>query len=138
MMKVGVTGLAAIHLVVTFWHGRAHQLLAINLPAEKSAFVFLVIIVAPIAGTLLVWTRQVGAGVWIFFLSMFASFLFGAYHHFLVISDDHVQHLPAGSANVQSAFITSAAALALLEFVSTVYAVFYLLRLRQRSGIARD
>lgn len=135
-LKVGMTGLAAVHLVVTFCHGGAHQLLAVDLPPEKNAFVFLVIIVAPIAGTLLAWARQVRAGVWIFFLSMLAAFLFGVYHHFVVVSDDHVQHLPAGSANVQAAFIASAAALALLEFVSTVYAWLCLVRLGKRSATA--
>jgi hypothetical protein len=66
---------------------------------------------------------------------MLGSFLFGVYHHFLVVSEDHVRHLPAGSADVQSAFIVSAAALAVLELVSTVYAAFCLARPgRKRSG----
>ena len=130
MMKVAITVLAAIHLIVSFWHGRAHQLLAVTLPPEKNAFVFMVIILAPLAGALLVWTRYVGAGVRVFFLSMFFSFLFGAYHHYIMVSNDHIQHLPGGPSDVQSAFIASATVLAALELLSTIYSAFCLGRLR--------
>ena len=137
MMKVAITLLAAIHIGVSFWHGRAHQLLAVTLPPEKSAFVFIVIILAPLAGVLLVWTRFVLTGVWVFFLSMLCSFLFGAYHHYVMVSNDHVQHLPGGPSDLQSAFIASAALLALLELLSTVYSAFCLGRLRGASLTAR-
>jgi hypothetical protein len=126
--KTAITLLAALHLVVTFWHGRAHQVLSVTLPPEKNAFVFIVIIVAPLVGAALVWTRLGSVGVWIFFLSMCASFLFGVYHHYLVVSNDHIHHLPAGNADVQSAFVASAAALAVLEVIATVYSAFCLAR----------
>lgn len=126
--KAAIALLAALHLVVTFWHGRAHQVLSVTLPPEKRVFVFIVIIVAPLVGAALVWTRLGSAGIWIFFLSMCASFLFGVYHHYLVVSNDHVHHLPAGNPDVQSAFAASAAALAVLELVATVYAAFCLAR----------
>ena len=138
MMKVAITVLAAIHLIVSFWHGRAHQLLAVTLPPEKNAFVFIVIVLAPVAGALLVWTRYVRAGVRVFFLSMFCSFLFGAYHHYIMVSNDHIQHLPGGPSDVQSAFIASAALLAVLELLSTVYSAFCLGRLRGASLTARS
>jgi hypothetical protein len=136
-MRVTITGIVAIHLIVTLWHGRAHQLLAVKLPPEKNAFVLIVIVLAPVVSAILVWTRHVGAGVWIFFLSMLASFLFGAYHHCLLVSDDHIQHLPSGSVNAQSAFIASAAALALLELASTLYGAFCLGRMRGKAWAAR-
>lgn len=128
-MKIAITGLAALHLLVTLWHGYAHTRLEVTLPPEQNAFVFLVVILAPLAG-LLVWTRYLRIGVWIFSLSMLGSFLFGTYHHFVVVSADHILHLPNGSAHARSAFIASAAGLALIELVSTLYGALCLQKTR--------
>lgn len=134
-MKAAITFLVAVHLVVTVWHGHAHKQLAVTLPPEKDAFVLVVIVLAPIVAALLVWTRKEVVSAWVFFLSMLGSFLFGVYHHYLVVSADHVRHLPQGSAAAQSAFIMSAGALALVELVSTLFGAFSLFRLRSRAAI---
>jgi hypothetical protein len=118
--------LVAIHLAVTLWHGNAHTELAIALPPEKNAFVLVVILFAPLVATSLVWTRHALAGLWIFFLFMLGALLFGAYHHYILVSPDNIGHLPHGSADAHSTFITSAAALALLELVSALYGAFCL------------
>lgn len=128
--KVAITALVAVHFLATLWHGQAHAALGVTLSSEQSAFVFGVVVVAPFAAVLLVWMRRVGAGTWIFFLSMFGSFLFGTYHHYVALSPDHVQHLPQGSASAHSAFIASAAVLALAEFSSTLYGALCLTRAR--------
>jgi hypothetical protein len=134
VMKAGIAGLVGVHFVATAWHGDAHKQLAITLPPEKEAFVYVVIILAPIIAAILVWTRQVKVGAWVFFLSMLGSLLFGVYHHYVLVSADHVQHLPNGSASVRSAFITSAAAIAVIEFVSALYGALCLRRLRVAVG----
>lgn len=126
MTKIVITGLVAGHLVATLWHGSAHSHLAIDLPPEKTFFVFTVILIAPILATWLVWTRYVSMGLWVFFLSMLGSFLFGVYHHYVLVSPDNIGHLPGGSPELHSQFVTSAGAIALLELASALYGAFCL------------
>jgi hypothetical protein len=125
-MKPILTALVAIHFAVAAWHGSTHQKLAVLLPPEKNAFVYIVIILLPVVAAALVWTRFAGAGLWIFLASMVASFLFGAYHHYVMVSNDHIHHLPAGSDGDHWAFISSAAALALVELAAALYGAWCL------------
>lgn len=111
---------------MALWHGNAHTVLAIALPLEQNVFVFLVILFAPVVSAALLWTRYASVGVWMFFLSMLCAQLFGAYHHYIVVSPDNIGHLPNGTADAHSTFITSAAALALLELASALYGAFCL------------
>lgn len=126
MIKVAITGLVAIHFAVAVWHGNAHTALAIGLEPWENAFVILVILIAPLVAAPLVWTRYARAGVWMFFLSMLGALLFGAYHHYVVVSPDNIGHLPHGSADAQATFITSAGALGVLELASALYGAFCL------------
>ena len=126
MAKFAIAVLVAVHLAVALWHGNAHGALAISLPPGKSAFVFIVILIAPVVAASLIWTRYVVVGAWIFFLSMLGALLFGGYHHYVLVSPDNIGHLPPGSSAAQSTFIASAAALALLELASALYGAFYL------------
>jgi hypothetical protein len=126
MTKIAIAVLVAIHLAVALWHGTAHTALAIALPPEKNAFVFIVILIAPLVAAALVWTRYVLVGVWMFFLSMLGAMLFGAYHHYILVSPDNIGHLPHGSPDAQATFIASAVALALLELASALYGAFRL------------
>jgi hypothetical protein len=126
MTKIAIGVLVAIHLAVALWHGNAHTALAIALPPEKNAFVLIVIVIAPVLAASLMWTRYASAGLWMFFLSMLGALLFGAYHHFIMVSSDNIGHLPHGTADAQTTFITSAAALAWLELASALYGAFCL------------
>jgi hypothetical protein len=126
MTKIAIAVLVAIHFAVALWHGNAHTALAIALPPEKNAFVFIVILIAPLVAASLVWTRYVLVGVWMFFLSMLGAMLFGAYHHYILVSPDNIGHLPHASLDAHATFITSAAALALLELASALYGAFRL------------
>lgn len=121
-----ITVVVAIHLAVALWHGTAHTALVVTLSPEQNAFVFLVILIAPLLAAFLVWTRYVLAGVWMFFLSMLGALLFGVYYHYILVSPDNIGHLPHGGADAQSPFIASAAALALLELASALYGAFVL------------
>jgi hypothetical protein len=129
-MKAVLTGLVAVHLLVTVWHGRAHEALAVTLSPAQNAFVLVVIVLAPILAAILVWTRYLRRGAWVFFVSMLASLFFGVWHHYVLVSADNVHHLPGGGSGAQSSFIQSSAVLALLELVSTLYGAFCLVRLR--------
>ena len=134
MNKIAIAVLVAIHLAVALWHGTAHTELAIALPPEKNAFVFIVILIAPLVAASLMWTRYVLVGVWMLSLSMLGALLFGVYHHYLIISPDNIGHLPHGSADAQATFIASAGALALLELASALYGAVYLWSLLRASA----
>jgi hypothetical protein len=134
MTKISISALVAIHLAVAVWHGNAHTALAIALPPEKNAFVFIVILIAPLVAASLMWTRYLLVGLWMIVLSMLGALLFGVYHHYLMVSPDNIGHLPTGSADAQSSFIASAAALALLELASALYGAYYLASLPRASA----
>ena len=126
MTKIVITGLVAIHLAASLWHGSAHTQLAIALPPEKTLFIYIVILIAPIVAAGLVWTRYSSLGLWVFFLSMLGAFLFGAYHHYVLVSPDNISHLPASSSDTHSQFIISAGVIGLLELASALYGAFCL------------
>jgi hypothetical protein len=126
MTKIVITGLVAIHLGASLWHGSAHTQLAIELPPEKTFFVYIVILIAPIVAAVLVWTRYITIGLLVFFLSMLGALLFGAYHHYVLVSPDNISHLPAGSPESYSQFITSAGVIGLIELASALYGAFCL------------
>jgi hypothetical protein len=126
LTKIVITGLVLIHLAATLWHGSAHRQLAIDLPSEKIFFVYVVILVAPIVAAAIVWTRYISMGLLIFFFSMLGAFLFGLYHHYVLVSPDNVSHLPDGRSESHSQFVTSACVIALLELASTLYGAFCL------------
>ena len=137
MARVALAVLVAFHLAVVVRHGGAHTALAIALPPEKTAFVVIVILIAPPVAAILMWTRYARAGVWMIFLSMLGALLFGVYHHYILVSPDNVGHLPTGSAAAQSAFVSSAAVLAWLELVSALCGAFYLVWLWRTSATQR-
>lgn len=136
MTRIVITGLVVIHLAATLWHGNAHTQLAIGLPPEKTVFVYVVILIAPIVAAGLVWTRYTSLGLWMFFLSMLGALLFGAYHHYVLVSPDNIGHLPTGSPESHSQFIASAAVIALLELASALYGAYCLGSRRSQQGHA--
>jgi len=124
--RIIITALVIVHLVASFWHGDAHTRLAIALPPEKNIFVYVVILIAPLIALILVWTRYSTIGLWVLALSMVGALLFGAYHHYVMVSPDNIGHLPEGSAEAHTQFISSAAVIALLELAGAFYAAFCL------------
>ena len=59
-------------------------------------------------------------------LSMIGAFLFGGYHHYVLVSPDNIEHLPHGPPHSHAQFISSAAAIALLELGAALYGAFCL------------
>ena len=137
-MRIAIAVLVVLHFFATIWHGQSHASLGIALAPGEDAFVFIVIVLAPIVAALLVWTRYQYFGVWLFLLCMLASFLFGAYHHYVAVSPDNVRHLPQAGAAARSAFTSSAAVLALLELCSALYGAFCIHRIRAAQSSAHD
>jgi hypothetical protein len=136
--RILITGLVIIHLAASFWHGDAHTKLAIGLPPEKNIFVYVVILIAPVVALILIWTRYSTIGLWVLALSMVGALLFGAYHHYVMVSPDNIGHLPEGSAEAHTQFISSAAVIALLELATALYAMFCLGSRRAKSHEERS
>lgn len=53
---------------------------------------------ASVGDVVLSFTRYARAGLWLLFVSMLGSLIFGIVYHYIVISPDHVAHLPVGEA----------------------------------------
>jgi sec-independent protein translocase protein TatC len=133
MTRVGVSVVVAIHLGVAIWHGWAHSVLGVALPPEKNLFVLIAVVILPVVAALLAWTRWVAPAIWLLVLSMLGGLAFGVYHHYVMVSPDHVSHLPAGDPTAALQFVWSAGVLAAAEALIVLYGVFRLRWLRGRS-----
>ena len=111
--QVWVTIAVLAHLAVSILHGQAHTRLGVGLSSWQQLFVFTVILLAPLAALVLSFTRYDGTGLWLLLASMLGSLIFGACYHYLIISPDHVSHLPLGDA--RGLFQTTALLLVLTE-----------------------
>jgi hypothetical protein len=96
--KVAVTITVIAHLIVNLLHGRAHTELGVGLTSFQQFYVIAVILVAPLIALLLSWTRYARASLWLLLASMLGSLIFGACYHYIIVSSDHVAHLPPGDA----------------------------------------
>ena len=103
-MKRRYSGLAWVtiavvaHLVVVLLHGQAHTRLSVGLSNWQSVYVLVVIVMAPLVALAFSFTRYVRAGLRLLLAAMLGSLIFGACYHYIIISPDHVAHLPAGEA----------------------------------------
>jgi hypothetical protein len=57
---------------------------------------------------------------------MLGSFLFGVYHHYVLVSPDNISHLPPGTPKALSRFVISAGLIALIELAASLYGAFCL------------
>jgi len=115
-----VTLAVLAHLVVVVFHGQAHTRLGIALASWQQVYVMVVILLAPLVALALSWTRYARIGVWLLLASMLGSFIFGAIYHYVIISEDHVAHLPLGDA--RGLFRLTALLLLITEAVGVVVA----------------
>jgi hypothetical protein len=124
--RVALTVLAAIHLIVTIWHGELRRELAVVLPAEQSLIAYLVSILAPLVAVGLLWMRQVRPALWLLLIALAASLVFGIYYRYVFMSADNVHHLPPGIGAAHARFARSAAIRALIDLASALGAAFVL------------
>ena len=122
--RAWVTLAVVAHLIVTVVHGQAHTSLGVGLSNWQQSYVLAVIVVAPLIALALSFTRYAGAGLWLLLASMLGSLIFGACYHYIIISPDHVAHLPPGEA--QSAFRATAMLLLITEAFGVVVAAMAL------------
>lgn len=106
------------HLVISIVHGRAHERLAVGLSNWQNLYVLTVIVIAPLLAMVLIWTRLAHIGLLLLVISMAGSLIFGVVYHYVVISPDHVSHLPPGDAH--GLFRTTALLLVVTELLGIV------------------
>jgi hypothetical protein len=127
-IRVWITIAVVVHFIVVVLHGQAHTRLSVGLSNWQQTYVLTVIILAPIVALVLSFTRLARAGVWLLLASMLGSLIFGLCYHYLIISPDHVAHLPAGDA--RGLFRTTALLLLLTETLGAAVAALALRAMR--------
>ncbi len=108
------------HLIVAVVHGQAHTRLGIVLSNAQQLYVFGIILTAPFVALALSYTRYLRAGLWLLLASMLGSLIFGVVYHYIIISPDHVAHLPSGEA--RGLFRVTAVLLSITETFGVVVA----------------
>jgi hypothetical protein len=122
--KIAVTITVIAHLIVNLLHGRAHTKLGVGLTSFQQFYVIAVILLAPLIALLLSWTRYARASLWLLLASMLGSLIFGACYHYIIVSSDHVAHLPPGDA--RGLFRVTALLLLITEAAGVVLAAIAL------------
>jgi hypothetical protein len=112
-------GLAAVvvHALIAVAHGIAHAELGVALSAFQTGYVVVVIGVAPVVASVLLWTRLARPGWLLLAVAMAAALVFGIYWHYVAVSPDHVSHLPEGG--LQGLFRLTALLLVFAEAFGT-------------------
>jgi len=119
------TAIVAAHLLVNIAHGLAHRQLHVDLVPLDAIFVVVVILLVPLLAGALNWTAWKRLGLILLSLSMLGSFLFGLYHHFLVVSPDHVHSQPPNAWGLT--FVWTAYGLLVTEAIGAYVGVNFLL-----------
>jgi len=130
-LRVSVAIAVLAHLVVVVLHGQAHTRLAVGLNNWQQTYVLTVIVLAPLVALVLSLTRYARTGLWLLLASMLGSLIFGAIYHYLIISPDHVAHLPPGDA--RGLFRVTALLLLVTEAFGVVVAAMLLRSVFKRS-----
>jgi len=118
--RAWVTIAVLVHLIVVLFHGTAHSRLRVELSDWQQLYVFVVVMLAPLLALGLSFMRYIRTGLWLLLASMLGSLIFGVCYHYIIISPDHVTHLPSGEA--RSLFRVTALLLLITETSGTAVA----------------
>ena len=103
------------HIIINGLHGIAHQQAEVSISDLQSAFVFLVIFVAPIAAAVMLSfntpKKMQRGGAWLLLVSMLGSLLFGFAYHIVLPSSDNIFNVMHGPSLNNAIFFTSTAIL---------------------------
>src|SRR5690242_3188284 len=122
--RSSVTVVVLAHLIVNILHGQAHTNLGVGLSNWQQTFVIAVILLAPLVALAFSFTRYARAALWLLLVSMLGALIFGLCYHYIIISPDHVAHLPPGHA--RSMFRVTAVLLVATEALGVVVAAIAL------------
>jgi hypothetical protein len=112
-----VLALILIHLIVSTGHGWAHQAAMVTLNTFGYVYVAFVITLAPLVSAVFLFIRKIKIGALLLALSMFGSFIFGFWYHFLSETGDNVSQVHGPW---HSMFLWTAIALAVIELAGTI------------------
>ncbi|NHN58904.1 MULTISPECIES: hypothetical protein [Halorussus] len=85
-----------LHTAASAAHGVPHAAIPVPLSRWQWAFVYGVIVLAPLVALGLLWRGQEATGATALAVSMAASLVFGVYFHFVAPNPDHVGAISAG------------------------------------------
>lgn len=105
--------LVLVHVGVLLGHDYAHRDLVVELALWQTVYAYSVIVLAPLVAAGLLFTANARAGYALLAVAMLGAFAFGFYHHYVLVSPDHVDYLPVGDA--QGLFRSTAALMLALE-----------------------
>ena len=134
LLRYGAAAVLA-HAAVMLPHGAAHAGEAAVLSPLASAYVILVIMLAPFVALGLLRAGRLRPGALLLFGSMLGALLFGIIYHYLIPGSDHVAHVPAGP--WQLPFQITSALLIVTEGAGTIvgaWMLYILGRTAVRSG----
>lgn len=109
--------LILIHFTVSMVHGAAHQAATVTLNTFGYTYVLIVITLAPLVAGVLLFPRQQKVGALVLALSMFGSFIFGFWYHFLSATTDNVSQVHGPWHDM---FLWTAIGLAVIELAGGV------------------
>ena len=132
-----VGGLVLFHHGVAYHHGNQHTILAIDMAVWQNAFINGVILILPLLGAGLLLTRWRLPGAYAVLVGMLGALIFGIVHHYLLISPDHISHLPRAEAHVHRSFIWTAGAIAILEGLAAIGAAYLIGAFKEQSMLVR-
>jgi hypothetical protein len=89
-----LTLVVLVHLAINIMHGRAHTGAQVPLTLAAALFVYIVILVGPLAG-LGIWRWRPRLGAWIVAGSMSGALVFGLINHFIISGPDNVAQVTA-------------------------------------------
>ena len=121
------------HAAVSLPHSAAHFAEDIWLPPAASAFVALVILLAPFVALGLLYTRWQRAGALLLLGSMLGALLFGIAYHFVLPGADNIAQVPPGA--WRAPFVATSVLLAALEGIGAIVGAWILYA--QRRAIPR-
>jgi hypothetical protein len=124
-------GIAVVNLVLLVAHGWVHRVLGVALSPAQTAIVYGLIVPGPLIALLLLGSPFLANCVLL--IAMTVGLVLGGLFHYLVVSPDHVAHLPPGSGG--TLFRASAAGLAIAEAIGIMVAIA---GLRRSAGVRHE
>ncbi len=118
-----------VHLIASLIHGYAHTQAHVTLSPVGQIYVLVVIVLAPLLGFALLYSRQLKTGALVAGLSLAGSFVFGLAYHFLLSGNDNVMEVHG---EWHMMFMWTATFLAVLELAGT-FTAFWLYNALSRS-----
>jgi hypothetical protein len=115
----------ALHFLVSLVHGAAHSSLRIDMEPWQTAYILLVITIAPLLSGFLLW-RRARIGFFLLLGSMLGALIFGGYYHFIAAGIDNVASVGAHSWG--QTFQVTAVLLALTEAAGVLTGMVGLLK----------